>query len=233
MIRRLAAALAAALWAGQAAALSLAGNGTSDLARSGVAAFTAPPATICAWVETTNAAVLQNVAGVFASGSASTNFMRLGVTAAGAIQAASNDGASNTATVGTITANTWHHACAVFASTTSRTAYLDGTAGSTSTASNSPSGINRTSILVRDSSTQADWCPCHIAQVAMWTTALDAASIGAMALGVSPRRLHPEALALFAPYLGIGAAVLDWRGNNLALTGTSANASTPSLVQLP
>ena len=62
-----------------------------------------------------------------------------------AIQALSLEGGSSdfAVTTSTYSADTWHHAAAVFTSSTSRDAFLDGGSKGSDTASSAPSGIDR------------------------------------------------------------------------------------------
>jgi len=100
------------------------------------------------------------------------------------------------------TANTWTHACGVFASTTSRTVYINGGNANTNTASSSATGENRLFMgATRAASAFSGYLNGHLAEVGVWNAALTAAEVASLATGVSPRLIRPESLTVYAPLL--------------------------------
>jgi len=126
-------------------------------------------------------------------------------------------GADNTATTaGSYSASTWQHACAVFASATSRTIYLNGGNSGTNTGSASPTGIDYIAIgRIRVSNNWFNtWTGGSFAECAIWNAALNTDEVAALAKGFSPSKIRPQNLVFYVP--GI-REIIDVRGG-LALT---------------
>ena len=87
--------------------------------------------------------------------------------------------------------NTWSHFCGVFASTTSRTAYLNGTAGTTNTTDVGTPSWDRTGIGATyrsDFSPAVNYMSGYICEAAIWNVALGATEISLLAAGMNPLR---------------------------------------------
>lgn len=115
-------------------------------------------------------------------------------------------------------ANTWTHACAVSASSSSHTAYLNGGSSATITTDVSPTLVDTLAIGARYSSSWGAYASALIAEVGIWSVALTADEIRSLAAGVSPSLVRPQSLAFYAPLV---RDLVDARGG-LALTNTSA-----------
>ena len=102
-------------------------------------------------------------------------------------------------------ADTWHHACAVYASATSRTAYIDGGGKGTDATSSNPVNIDNTTIgaiyyLPAGGPPGYDGLMSgSIAEAAIWDVALTDAEVAILATGVSPRSVRPESLVFYVP----------------------------------
>lgn len=150
-------------------------NGTSYIEATSTP-VTAEPFTISCWFRAPN--VTADGALVSIGNSATTNRFQLNVngsvvgdpvsiSSVGAVTATAN---STTAFI----ANTWQHAAAVCASTTSRSIYLNGGGKATNTTSVTPAGINNIMIGGRWSGgTRAFFFNGQIAEVAIWNIALN------------------------------------------------------------
>lgn len=128
---------------------------------------------------------------------------------------------------GTWTTNQWHHVAGVEASTTSRTAYLDGVAGTANTTSRSPSGSDRISIgkVAESAPAASEYFTGDIAEVGVWDVALTDAEIASLAKGVTPPNIRPANLVFYAPLVGKHSPEPDLVGGlSLTLSGTSASA---------
>ena len=125
-------------------------------------------------------------------------------------------------TTGTST-GTLTHAAAVFASDTSRSAYINGGSKATDTTSAAiPSGLDTTGIATfLYSSGPFELLDGTIGEAAIWTAELSDAEVAALARGVSPLNIQPGSLWAYWPLLGVDSPEPDQSGNsrNLTLTG--------------
>lgn len=135
-------------------------------------------------------------------------------------------GASQEATVSGASIN-WQHAGGRWASSKSRIAYLNGTAGTEDTNTEESSNWNQIAIGARYNGA---WGPFNsvnveIAEAAIWSVVLTDAEIASLAKGFSPRRIRPQSLVFYAPLL---RNLQDLRGG-LALT----NNNTATIANHP
>jgi hypothetical protein len=92
--------------------------------------------------------------------------------------------------------NQWFNALGVFASTTSRTAYADTTAGTPSTISRSIT----TEISIRiGARSVGNFFTGQLAEFAIWNAALTADEINSLAQGFKPTRIRPQSLLYYVP----------------------------------
>jgi hypothetical protein len=128
-----------------------------------------------------------------------------------------------------VSTGTWNHGCAVFASTTSRTVYLNGTAATTDTTAIAEGANTLLTIGTRyAASTKIDWFPGSIGEVGYWNVALTQDEITALSKGVSPRFIRPQSLIDHIPLIGRDSPEIGTKGGSYALTGTS-NADHPRI----
>lgn len=101
-----------------------------------------------------------------------------------------------------VSSGTWHHACAIIENSTSRRIYLDGVAGTTGTATNTPSGLDSVSIGRARDSTPGFSFDGDIAEVAVWNVDINqggtAANAQRLAKNFSPLSVLPEGLVFYA-----------------------------------
>lgn len=143
-----------------------------------------------------------------------------------AIGARAGASATNQSNVGTQVLNQWRHAAGVFTSSTSRTAYVDGTAGTTDTTSVTPSDADF--IMIGAGNSTASPLTPHdgrIADVGIWDVALTADEIAALAKGVSCSAIRPQNLRFHAPLI---RDLIDVRGGR-----TITNTNTATVIQHP
>ena len=124
------------------------------------------------------------------------------------------------ANAGSNTLGVWRHAAGVFASSTSRTAYANGVAGGTNTTNVTPTAINSISIGARGVSPVSNYHDGLIAEVGIWSAALNAAEIASLADGVTCDRVRPQSLVFYAPLIRNLQDVRD------GLTITNTNGAT-------
>ncbi len=98
------------------------------------------------------------------------------------------------------TVGTWHHAAAVCASATSRSAFIDGGSKATTVGSRAMSGLNRLVLgAQRSGGALGTYYTGSMAEAAVWDIALDDADIARLASGLEPHRVRPESLVFLAP----------------------------------
>lgn len=155
------------------------------------------PLTIASFIRSNDDNAAQTVVCIGSNDQASTNEFRLALagTSAGdpvrAVSTAAGTSVFADSAAG-YTANTWHHVAGVFASTTSRTAYIDGGSAGSNATSSTPASLNETVIgaLRNDSAdVYANYMSGEIAELGIWTAALNAAEIAWLARGASPLSL--------------------------------------------
>jgi hypothetical protein len=136
------------------------------------------------------------------------------------------------ATVGSTFSGSWKHGASVFASNTSRTGYLDGSAGSPNTTGNTAQNLNRTVVGGRVAAgTFGGFLDGRMAECAMWDDDLTAFEIAAMSHGVSPMLVRPTNLVAYWPlFKGFSTGdEPDWHGAYLLTeTGTVGNVDHPA-----
>lgn len=101
--------------------------------------------------------------------------------------------------------NVWMQYTCVFASTTSRTVYLNGSAVSTNTGSaslNLPTNATNVYIAAASSTTVFAYSDAAMAEVAFWNVALTAGEAAALGSGQTPLRVRPASLKLYLPLAG-------------------------------
>lgn len=125
-----------------------------------------------------------------------------------------------------VTANTWHHALGVSASDTDHRVYLNGGGEGSSTSSRAPSGMGRTNIGVYHSNVFDGYFNGNLAFVTVWNVGLTAADAAALASGVHPFLVRPDAIVAYWPLLGQGSPEPELRGRQeMTVTGAAVVAS--------
>src|SRR3990167_1128281 len=127
------------------------------------------------------------------------------------------------------TANTWHHACAVFTSATDRAAFLDGAGKGTNATDITPAGIDRFAIGRFADSSPVNYMDGRIAECAIWNVGLSDQEVSNLATGRVPAfRIRPDALKGYWP-IGLGSPETDLSGalNNLTVTGATVADHVP------
>lgn len=137
-----------------------------------------------------------------------------------------SSGTSAGASTNGILAGTWHHGAAVFATTASRTVYLDGTAVGNSSI-RAVTGANNIGIgMGYLAAARTGFFGGKIAEVALWNIALVADDVTQLRKGFSPRLVRPEGLVFYAPLI---RDLVDLRGAPLTASGTTV-ADHPRII---
>ena len=219
--------------------MSRTGWSATNFERYAGAIVTAAPVTISAWAWTSiSSATKQKIAGIFNSASTGDNNSFIIQVDANKISAITG-GNSGTATASTTfgpSVNTWFHACGVFASASSRAAYINGGGKGTDATGTTPSGLNRTSIGKRDNAGAAEeFAPAgtgYIADVAIWNVALTDAEVLSLSTGISPLKIRPASLQFYSPMIGEGTGDpnLINAATAMAIQGTLTQGPQPPLI---
>ena len=217
-------------------------NAASEYLEYSGAIVSAYPFTLACWFYSDDATIDQELMAV---GNPATNSNYWSLRAAGAVGGdpvqviveSISDNETSTSTG--FSANTWHHACGVFTSSTSRTAYIDGGSSATGTTDLTPTSPNlsRIGFSVRLAPVDPRYMSGRIAEAAIWDVALSAAEVVSLAKGFAPLFIRPASLVAYWPLdrnsfnKGGGSTTLDrWKGTyNLTETNTPALAEHPRI----
>lgn len=187
------------------------------------AVLTAVPLSMACWYRPVATNVLYNLMclGVVSNPN---NFFALRHRATNVVNATTDTAGTgvNAATSTGATAGTWAHACGVWASVTSRAAYINGGSKGTNAVSSTPVGINGTLIGALYSGPKTNFTDGDIAEAAIWNIDLSDADALSLSKGVSPACVRPEALVAYWPLIGKFSPELDyWRRNELTVSGAT------------
>ncbi len=178
------------------------------------AVATAAPLTFACWFRSSDNATSQDLISI--GNSAGTDYFTVnagGATAGDPIRAITRQGVTTAIAVSSTgyTANTWHHACAVFSAANARAAYIDGGSKGTETTSATPASLNQTRLGARASveATTNTALNGRIAQCAIWNVALNDAEIAALARGIAPPYVQPAACIGYWPVWGLHSPEID------------------------
>lgn len=133
------------------------------------------------------------------------------------------DSQSFAKTTASYTLNTWHHAVGVFAAANDLRIFLNGgNKGTEVGGSETPAGMDTTSIGVLKMNTLNFYMSGRIAEVGIWNVALTDAEVAILADGFSPLFVHPQNLVAYWPLVrGLNDRV---GGYNMTATGTTVSA---------
>lgn len=196
---------------------------SSQSLSNGAAVLSAYPMTLACWFKT--ATIHTGALVALDNGIALYNAIRYG---SGTVDAFSSGAfiSSSTNTVGT---GIWSHAAGVFSAANSRTAYLNGQAGTTDVNLNVAGLGNTTNIGEVISS---EFFNGDIAHAAIWNVALTTAEILSLYNGLSPLLIRSSALSAYWILAGAASPEPDYFNNfNLTLNNAPIQGTTdPSIV---
>lgn len=139
-------------------------------------------------------------------------------------------GSSEASTSSGYSASTWHHACGVTSANDNRVAYIDGGNSGTNTNTQTTTGVDRIAIGATADSIPDSFADGLIAEVGVWTAALDAEEIAALAKGFTPDQIRPSALVFYAPLVRTLTRDL-WGGLTLTNGGGVTVAAHPRIIE--
>jgi len=122
------------------------------------------------------------------------------------------------------TANNWHHACGVYTSSASRTAYLDGGNNATDTTILTGSlSLNALTVGGRfNNGIVGLFFIGQIAEVGIWNVALTAAEIASLAKGMTCDKVRPQSLVFYAPLV---RDLIDQKGGRAITNNNGATVA--------
>jgi hypothetical protein len=203
-------------------------NGTNQTITAAVANVTAEPLTIAAWFYPTRNTARTVIASIADTNISAGPFFALvedGAKAGDPICATkfsqTSDVFEAVSTTGFST-NAWNHGCAVFASTTSRTVYLNGGGANTNTGSRPADAqtVDKTAIGCLGRLTNAAFFQGRVAEVGIWDIDLSAQDALALSRGMTCDKVRPDRLVFYAPL------IRNIQELTSALTLTNVNTAT-------
>lgn len=201
-------------------------GGFNYLSSGAGALLTAAPMTMAAWVKPATHNATNDILSI-SDATVNLHAFVLRQSSTGSIQAVTDASGtlSNSASAGTVSNGTWAHAAAVFASASSRTAYLNGTAATADTTALTPTaGSLGLTLIGAIFGGPQNFYNGDIAEVALWNVALTAADVAVLALGVSPLLVRPDALVSYSVLDGQSASFEIDRMNpaRMGISGASS-----------
>lgn len=197
------------------------------------AVVSAYPCTMACWFYSTAITTVQTLMGVVNSGNSAWQRLALFGTVAGDPVRAqtSNGGAANADTTTGYSANTWHHACGVFTSATSRAAFIDGGSKGTDATSRAFPTIANTRFASIDASTTQTMAG-RIAEAAIWNVALTDDEVAALAKGICPLLVRPSAIVAYWPLYGAASPEPELVGKQeMTLVNSPAQGEHPRILR--
>jgi hypothetical protein len=134
---------------------------------------------------------------------------------------ASRDASTNSAATSTtsLTVGTWHSVVGSVTSATLREVWIDNAGSANSIVSVSPGTLAKTSIGANDAGGTLSANVDHeLADIALWSAILGADDRAALAAGVSPALVRPDALELYVPLIRGGQ---DRRGGEFTINNAT------------
>ena len=188
---------------------------------------TAVPLTLAAWIKTDDNTKALNILQIR---TAFTDLFRLRTSIAGKVVAQTGQASVfvTATSSATLANNTWTHVAAVFATASSRIVYVAGVNSGSDSNSSTPSGVNTTDIG-SGSDTGATF---QVAWPAIWTAALSAGEIAALATGLDPRLLQTQrsALKFLTPLTGASPEVDVIGGLSMTVTNATRADDPTKLI---
>jgi len=205
-------------------------NGSTDKLTVANAVVGDTPCTLAAWIRPTTVSGFHTILDLGNNATLNNHFtMR---TDGSTLDVAHYVGSAAEATKTTVSANTWQHAAGVLASGTSRTAYLNGSAGTENTTSKgSLTGENQTSVGMLVSGSDYHAFSGRIFLPSVWNVALNATDLAILQY-CHPLFVKPQNLV--SCWELVGSELVDIvGGNTLTNSGTTVAANPPISLLWP
>lgn len=196
--------------------------------------MTAVPLTLACWANPDDLKIAMTAMSVYAA--ATNNWFRLlmaGTIGGDPVQA-------QTRNLGTVVqaqssagwsgSSGWAHIAGVFSAVDSRVAYYNGGNSGTESTSVTPAGIDTIAIGIIRPGTFTSYWSGQLAECAVWTAALDASEIAALAKGWKPDAIRPSALVFYNRLVRNLTRDL-WGGLTLTNNGGVTVAAHPRIIE--
>lgn len=178
---------------------------TAYFQETGSAPVTAAPLTMCCWFYSTNSATNQALVAI--QRASDQDYFGLAIDGSRAGDPVycyingSGLGNVNTDTASGYSTNTWHHACAVFTSSTDRSVFINGGSKGTSTTSRTPVSLSKFVVGAYVSLSASSPLSGSIAEIGIWNVALTDSEVVSLARGISPAKIRPQSLVRYRPFV--------------------------------
>lgn len=211
-------------------------DGSTGHASSSAPEFTAEPFSVACWVRADNDTATHSPFGLGDTAVTTTYFsIFLSGGFGDLIQVRARDGVAGAADANTSTvfsANVWHNVVGVWASSTSRAAYIDGGSKGTNTDSRSVTSTDTVSLGRVTTSTPGLYLDGKLAECGFWNVALTDAEVATLGKGFAPPCVRRASLVAYYPMVRDTTSLKDRfsaTANNLTLAGTTAVADHPRI----
>jgi hypothetical protein len=203
------------------------------------AAIASIPCTFSAWYRPTTT-VDGHVLAICSTAQSTTNYLALQPWSDGYVYATQRyaDSSATAKSGVTLSNGVWYHLAGVFTSTTSRTVFVDGSGVTNTTSKTDPSSVLSVTLIGSvywDSTNDYRYfANGQIAEVAVWSVALAASEIAALAKAHSPLKIRPASLVAYYPLGGFfGASDADrWKSRrDLSPQASPSWATHPRVIQ--
>ena len=215
-------------------------DGTDDQLTVAVAVATAAPLSLAGWCNADNLTVSEVLVNISKDTDDNDDFYILlaGAVAGDFVHFNARDAGVGGAAITTtaFSAGVWQHVLGVELSSSSRAVYLNGGGKGTNTTLVEPTGLNRTSIGVRNRLSDTFFFDGLLAECCVFNDDLSDAEAVMLANGLHPFALRLGSLVGYWPIYGHASPEVDWsgNGNNMTVTGTTVADhiyTTPPLRQ--
>lgn len=191
------------------------------------------PITIAVWFKTAQASANITLASLYNNANKQYNVaLEL---LSGAVLASSYYAGGYTAatSAGSYSTGAWQHACGVFASATSRTAYVNGGGSGSDTTNRAVTGLDTFQLGAYMFSSRQMYFDGDLAECGIWDVALTADEIASLGKGFAPALIRPASLLAYYPVFGNASPEPDRWKNRYDLTVTGATKADHPRIYYP
>lgn len=197
-------------------------------------ALATPPMTFVCWYRTSNLTDTQCLFSLGVSTDDALYLMFRGASGGDPFAAVANDaGVANaeaTSAASGIVSGTWIHAGAIWASTTDRRVFVNGSK-TTNATTVSASGFNLTNLGRFEANGASTYTDGQLAEAGLWNVALSDDELTALARGLSPLKVRPSALVEYWMLVGNTTNEIGAKGIQLTNGGSTKSQEHPRIYR--